>query len=153
MRPGRHFLAGWHPLCSSRTLPLIIWGLPWGLCAWGMLCAQLTGEVVTVGFGGPGARFSLSLFPGSPHGVKSQAPPPPPVSHRSVSSLLKSKNWTRVPNNPEDKLTSETGSDKDSAKKIKQDNVWGKKVVRKASRRRWHYGVESWVNERGPPQG
>ena len=35
-----------------------------------------------------------------------------------------------MPNNPEDKLTSETDSDKDSAKKIKQDNVWGKEVVR-----------------------
>lgn len=32
-----------------------------------------------------------------------------------------------MPNNPEDKLTSETGSDRDSAKKIKQDNVLGER--------------------------
>lgn len=53
-----------------------------------------------------------------------------------------------MPNNPEDKLTSETGSDKDSAKKIKQDNVWGKEVVREGLPEEVALGL-SWVNERG----
>lgn len=56
-----------------------------------------------------------------------------------------------MPNNPEDKLTSETGSDKDSAKKIKQDNVWGKEVVREGLPEEVALGL-SWVNERGPPR-
>ena len=107
--PGLSAFKSWLPLPRWVTSPLLIknppsghLGSPWGPMCLGHALCTLTGgwsrealEVLE-----QGSPLSVSVS-GSPHGVKSQAPPSPPMSHRSVSSLLtKSMNWTRDAQQP-----------------------------------------------------